>query len=446
MRKVLPVAIFFAVLLLGSGIARAQVQVFSYTSTSTSDYFGRSGGNPANAWFETTSSLPFTLQQVKSLLTRRDASVTDGVYINLYKNCTNGSNCGSGTFIASSSIVSASTLNIRSDGHADFDNHISLFSFPTLPAILGDNTTRYDFEFRRTSTLQAAPNIYDIAKYTGVYASYVKGNTCSSSNNDDTFCSLSTANVFYIIGYSTPYDSISITYPISTSTPIGEFSNWTISFQQATSTTASSADFYTKQIYEGATSTAINTLAGNTSVSPDLLPSPAQISKPFALGTGTFYAQAQLRYFKNIYDQYGTLVATSSIISFTINQGFGASGSWSSPTSTATSTSITCDSTSGAFAYSLCFLAQALFIPSSDATNEFQNIGNLVSSKPPMGYFNQIKAAINSLSTNASSTFVLANLTSMNTTLITPIKTMLQLALWFVFGFWLFHRARHLQL
>lgn len=244
-----------------------------------------------------------------------------------------------------------------------------------------------------------------------------------------------------------PEDTIAITFPSSTSTPIQEFTDWIVSFSQATSTTASSDDFYIKQIYVGATSTALTTLAGGSSYPPTIAPSPETIQKPSALGTGTWYAQAQMRYFRDVYDQYGTLVATSSVISFPIGWGFGASGSWATPTSTATSSewTMTCDPDSGAFSYSLCFLAQALFVPSSGATAQFQGIGDLVSSKPPLGYFQQVKTALSGLS-ETTSTFALADLSSMSTSLITPIKTAIQLILWFVFGFWIFNRVRHLEL
>lgn len=99
-----------------------------------------------------------------------------------------------------------------------------------------------------------------------------------------------------------PPDAIAITFPSSTSTPIQEFTDWVVSFSQATSTTASSTDFYIKQIYIGATSTALTTLAGGSSYPPTIAPSPETIPKPSALGTGTWYAQAQMRYFRNIYE------------------------------------------------------------------------------------------------------------------------------------------------
>ena len=239
--------------------------------------------------------------------------------------------------------------------------------------------------------------------------------------------------------------SISIIYPISTSTPIEEFTNWVVQVTTATSTTATSSDFYTKQIYIGSSASNLTTLSAGTSQIPAT--STLLIYKPSALGLGTWYAQAELRYFTNIYDE-GTLVTSSSIISFIIDRGFGATGSWGSPTSTASSSewTLTCDQSDGFFAKSLCFLAQALFIPSNDSTSIFQNVGDLVKTKPPMGYFTQIKNAISNLSSTASSTLSLPDLSGMNSTLFNPLKAILQLGLWFLFGFWLFNRMRHLEL
>ena len=142
-----------------------------------------------------------------------------------------------------------------------------------------------------------------------------------------------------------------------------------------------------------------------------------------------------------------SIAATSSLISFNINSPYIPPTYITMPTSTATSSEwvITCDNVSGFFTQSLCYLGQYLFIPKTSDLIRYTDLWNEISIKPPFGYFSLIKNSLSNISTSTTSTFELSGVASLSN-FFNPIKTGVSMLLWFLFGFWIFHRFRHIQL
>jgi len=239
-------------------------------------------------------------------------------------------------------------------------------------------------------------------------------------------------------------DEVALVYPVSQSGINFDFSNWNVSFDTATSTTATSTDFYTIQIYSGATSTAITDLSGGAVVYQSESPRNIENTRLFGVNT-QYYTQLELRYFEDIYQTYGDLVATSSITSFITGSGSETDlGYYPAPTSTATSSewTFTCDPESGFFVNSLCNLFRFLFVPTPASLERFSEIGDLVENKPPFGYWNEIKGEIQNISTSTASFTLTGSDTLSENEVFGVIRTTIVAILWVLFAFWILHRIR----
>jgi len=140
------------------------------------------------------------------------------------------------------------------------------------------------------------------------------------------------------------------------------------------------------------------------------------------------------------------LLATSTITAFTLTTpiGGGIYGT-STPTSTTSTLSVTCDPSLGAFQYSFCYVIQYLFYPSSDDLDIYNTVYDGIKNKPPFGYFTAISSVLGGFSTTTTSTISFPDLSSMNDEF-DVIKTTVSVILWVAFGFWVFHKFRNIQL
>lgn len=276
-------------------------------------------------------------------------------------------------------------------------------------------------------------------------AEYIWGSSSGSGAYAFGGSLLDSLNSVYVKLTGSAVDSISITSPANATTT-NEFSNWGLSVSQATSTTSTSTDYYVKRIYVGASTSTMTIYAGGSNENPS--GGSLSVYKPNPLGLGTWYAYAQLIYVSEVFNESSPIVATSSVISFTINAGLGASGYWGTPTSTASSSdwTITCDSTSGVFSNSLCNLANFLFIPNSESVSLFTSLGDLIKNKPPVGYFYAVQNSFDSFNSSASSSLTFVDLSNMEGGFFTLIKSSLSILLWVVAGFYLYNRINHLIL
>jgi len=112
---------------------------------------------------------------------------------------------------------------------------------------------------------------------------------------------------------------------------------------------------------------------------------------------------------------------------------------------TTTTTSLgSCSDSQGSIIYVLC----RVFYPSASTWNGLQGLGDLMLRKPPAGYFTQIKNALLTASSTASSTIGAFSVipTGVLNNLFTPLKTAVASILWFFFLVHFFHRLRNIEL
>jgi hypothetical protein len=107
---------------------------------------------------------------------------------------------------------------------------------------------------------------------------------------------------------------------------------------------------------------------------------------------------------------------------------------------------ISCDS--GNWFYdAVCAAVGYLFYPSDEQQESLGDtygfLTSSISSKPPLGYFDAITIALDNINGGTSTISLMsASNTAAFSGVFTPLKTGLTWILWFLFGFWIFHRIR----
>lgn len=134
-----------------------------------------------------------------------------------------------------------------------------------------------------------------------------------------------------------------------------------------------------------------------------------------------------------------------SIKLFSFEGGGDQGGSFfETPTSTTTQQTTTCDSSdSGFFSNSFCNISLFLFVPNENVIHQFNDLLDLIKSKPPIGYFDLIKEEFGKISTATPAIFVLGGAEDLKDSFFTPIRDIIGLAILFLGGVWLFNRIRH---
>jgi len=248
-----------------------------------------------------------------------------------------------------------------------------------------------------------------------------------------------------------PTDSISITYPAAgaTSTTPDHF---IVQYQTTATSTGSPYQIvlntYTNPDYPH--TTALKFVPGSTSATSTTLVS-GQGFPP----NSTYWEQAFLKYW---YDANTVVtLASSTPQQFTTGATSYVAPATSTvyvpPTAADITTStpviqVTCDPDSSFFAYSLCNMLQALFIPSPDSLQHLTDIKDLVATKPPIGWFNIIAADLGAFNASSTPVFVLLSsvmLTNFNG-FITPIDEGVGILIVLLSLMWVYHRARKLKI
>lgn len=143
-------------------------------------------------------------------------------------------------------------------------------------------------------------------------------------------------------------------------------------------------------------------------------------------------------------DNWGAILAQSDIMNFTIT-GLGGG----LPTSTASSTewNFTCDSASGFWSNSLCWFFYKFIYPDPEAQEIFRtlfdNLGNDIQAKPPIGYFIQGRDIfVSALSTTTSGEYALitASDTAQIAPITSPIRNGFKWTLCLFASFWIIRR------
>jgi len=337
----------------------------------------------------------------------------------------------------------------------DFLNDTTIISSSSQPAGYEPTSLTKDGNFYTIAypSFQPTGDVYiqfrSLVASTDIYGTdtnnYDEGEFCDGGNNPYTNpCNDGgLADAYFVFSESgelPPADSIEITYPENESTPFYDFSNWIVEFTTATSTTATSTDYYIKEVYVGSTTSTIENLSGGASFGE----SPLDVPNNLIFNPNyTYYAQARLIYYVT---PNFNLVATSSIISFTPSSetetGIGE-GLYPMPISTSTIEfwSITCDPESGFFQNSLCNLARFLFVPTQLSVTNLINLKDDIADKPPFGYFGLIKDALSDLSATGTPAFTLVGVEALEIDFLDKIKDAIKIILYLVFGFWLLRRV-----
>lgn len=237
-------------------------------------------------------------------------------------------------------------------------------------------------------------------------------------------------------------NAASLEYPVSTSTPISDFSyfNWngttTIPTYhlKATITYTNPSHFYidthTYDLDEG-------------------YPSSSQwqypaLAKTHLLSNGNWAAYVQIFDTTSGSDVF---IASSSWDYFVI--GAPSYPGTSTPIGDITPSStiqITCDPNSGLFAYSACNMLLYLFVPPAGTFDEIAKIYTRVENKPPFGYIPAIQTAFGGFNSSSSAAFSFPDVSALDAGIFDPLRIGVAWALWLLFGFWVFHKFRNIQL
>ena len=231
-----------------------------------------------------------------------------------------------------------------------------------------------------------------------------------SGNGDIVFAS-STGNGYYdgdglwfVSGIITP--SISFNFPTNNATTT-DFTNWQITYATPQSSTiAVSYGLVSSTLQFTDTEAA---LAIGYQATQSIAKSQPLIYPPLVNGV-SWYAKAQLL------SSTSTILADSGLISFQVY-----------------------------------FPPSEIELPITSSTipivNNFIQLYNTLSVKPPFGYFTAIKAALSTLSVGTTSLILVnASTTQAFSAIFTPLRTGLIIILWLMFAFWIFHRLRHLEI
>ena len=95
----------------------------------------------------------------------------------------------------------------------------------------------------------------------------------------------------------------------------------------------------------------------------------------------------------------------------------------------------------GVFDTLLCNLYVSLFIPSSDALNQFSSLWDSIKYKPPFGYYTAVSTALSGVAIGTT-TLEFAGVSSLGG-FFNPLRIALNYALWFLLAIWIFHRLRN---
>lgn len=143
-----------------------------------------------------------------------------------------------------------------------------------------------------------------------------------------------------------------------------------------------------------------------------------------------------------LYDNQNNLLAQAQTEDFIISQtGFYVNDYYTSPpTSENTGLTITCDSTSNAFSYSLCKLAIYLFVPHTASVQQFGNLKTELENKPPFGYFTATADLLGDIQTGTS-TLTIYSFSAFDT-----LRSGLNYLLYFLILFYIVRRMRSLPI
>jgi len=235
--------------------------------------------------------------------------------------------------------------------------------------------------------------------------------------------------------------TITFTQPVA-SQELTDFSNWYLTYGYATTTPLGGGTgdsnitiYYSKT----SSSTATYTDSATTYQTVSDVQS-ATVPKSHALVQIPEINNTQWWVWGKLFDFYGNVAASSTPFQFGVD--IPGDITFTSASTTA-DLATTCDSSSGVFANSLCKLLQAVFYPSQQSIDNFSDLKAALENKPPFGYISSFNDAMGDLSSGASSTLDLSDLSGIG--IFDDFRDLLDWVLWFLFGFWVYNKFRHMK-
>ncbi len=247
--------------------------------------------------------------------------------------------------------------------------------------------------------------------------------------------------------------SISLIFPTSTT---ADFSNWVVDVQNATSgimgvaynqTGVTTTIPYAFNADQAQFAIGVSNIPLRISKSNLLWLSPQTTqtwyATPYLIPTGTTTAiyGTKVQFNVGLFNPPGSTTTTDAAAPF--NPLFGNISYPTSTTSTANMV-LTCDSSSGFFQYSLCYLFQGLFMPSNTVLNIWSGLKTDLSTKPPFGYFSAFSTTLATIGNATSSPYSLPDLSGIN--FFQTTRGIMVAMMYVAFVFWVIHRVRFLEL
>lgn len=235
--------------------------------------------------------------------------------------------------------------------------------------------------------------------------------------------------------------TITFTQPVA-SQELTDFSNWYLTYGYATTTPLGGGTGDSRiTVYYSTTSSSTATYTDSATTyqtvsdvqSATVPKSRALIQIPEVNGKDWWV-------WGKLFDFYGNVAASSTPFQFSVD--IPGDITFTSASTTA-ELATTCDSADGAFANSICKLLQAVFYPSQQSIDNFSDLKDALENKPPFGYISSFNDAMGDLSSGASSTLDLSDLSGIG--IFDDFRDLLEWVLWFLFGFWVYNKFRHMK-
>jgi len=266
----------------------------------------------------------------------------------------------------------------------------------------------------------------------GSWTCYAYGSNSNTYANGESEWTTNILDVYFrILAVDTTQyqNSISITYPISTTTPLTNVDLYVNYFNDGTFDTLNWEGLYESNNFNTAfsTTTEANTglVVGDT-INLDLETGSAVLWRAFLTSTATTTSPlySDFENFSVVSNPYPNLIGVDS---------------WDQSFNLATSTcSIT--NISGCFQNSFIFL----FKPSQNSFQSYIDLKEEIQYKPPFGYFFAVKNAFDDFNATTTPAYTW-EIPSILSDMFAPIKTGFSWLLWILFGFWVFRTLSKLQ-
>lgn len=365
---------------------------------------------------------------------------------------------------------------------------------------IGNSTHIYLIDCNNGNTLDVSTNLVNVGINSTPITAYFSGNVFLSNS--------STYGLFYDDYYADEFDAdastgilcngsyepllngtvygtttsppttptITFNYPTNGSTVDPSFSDWSLNFNNLSTSTTYQAEVIVsttpivanEETFLGYDPNYMTYYFKSKDVNTNIYSSSGSLNNIGVIKTEnlnygtTYYAAAAL------FDNFLNIIATSSIVFNTASSSLylepyaTTTFNTTTPPLLTTTTpptppifsenlaSSTC-SQYGFIGNSICeaglFLGNVLFIPSTSTLAQWGSLGDLIKTKPPVGYFYAALDALNSLKGGSGANLLISSSTLLAFSVVfNPLDTGLAVILWIVFAFYIIKRLKQIEL